>query len=81
VPGLEGSLRLGIPEGTQTGTVLRITGEGIPSLNGHGRGDQYVVVKVVVPTKLSRREKELLRELETLRQRPGGEGHGEDRKG
>jgi len=81
VPGLDGSLRLDIPEGTQTGTVLRITGEGIPSRNGRGRGAQYVIVKVVVPTKLSRREKELLRELETMRHRSGGEGHGEDRKG
>ncbi|OGO07440.1 MAG: molecular chaperone DnaJ [Chloroflexi bacterium RBG_13_60_13] len=80
VPGLEGSLKLDIPEGTQTGAVLRITGEGIPGLNGHGRGDEYVIVKVVVPTKLSRREKELLRELETLRRRSRGESHGEDRE-
>jgi molecular chaperone DnaJ len=81
VPGLQGNLRLDVPEGTQTGTVLRIAGEGVPSLNGHGRGDQYVIVKVVVPTRLSRREKELLRELEALRQRSGGERHGQDRKG
>jgi molecular chaperone DnaJ len=72
VPGLDGSLKLDVPEGTQTGAVLRIVGKGIPSLHSRGRGDEYVVVKVVVPTNLSRREKELLRELETLRQRSGG---------
>jgi molecular chaperone DnaJ len=81
VPGLDGSLKLDVPEGTQTGAVLRIVGKGIPSLHSRGRGDEYVVVKVVVPTNLSRREKELLRELETLRQRSGDDGNGKDREG
>jgi molecular chaperone DnaJ len=81
VPGLDGSLKLDVPEGTQTGAVLRIAGKGIPSPDSRGRGDEYVVVKVVVPTNLSRREKELLRELETLRQRSGGDSDGKDREG
>lgn len=81
VPGLDGALRLDVPEGTQTGAIFRITGGGIPNLGGHGKGDEYVIVKVVTPTNLSRREKELLRELETLQQRSGGDKHGEDREG
>lgn len=81
VPGLDGALKLDVPEGTQTGEVFRIMGEGIPNLGGHGRGDQYVIVKVATPTNLSRREKELLREFEALRQRSGGGRHGEDREG
>jgi len=71
VSGLDGALKLSVPEGTQTGTVFRIDGEGVPHLNGHGRGDEYVVVKVVTPTNLSHREKELLRELQKLRQKSG----------
>lgn len=69
VPTLEGSTRLRIPEGTQTGTVFRIKGKGIPHVNGYGRGDQHVRVKVVTPSKLSERQKELLKEFARL----GGE--------
>jgi len=74
VPGLDGSLKLHIPEGTQTGAVLRIRDKGIPHLGGCGRGDEYVIAKVVTPTNLSPREKELLRELEKLRQKAEGGG-------
>jgi molecular chaperone DnaJ len=81
VPSLDGDLKLDISEGTQTGAVFRVTGEGIPHLDGHGKGDEYVIVKVVTPTKLSRDEKELLREFKTLRQKSGGGRHEEDRKG
>jgi len=73
VPALDGELKLDIPEGTQTGTVFRVENEGIPHIDSHGRGDEYVVVKVVTPTHLSRKEKELLREFERLRQRPEGD--------
>lgn len=81
VPGLDGALSLDVPEGTQTGAIFRITGGGIPSLDGYGKGDEYVIVKVLTPTNLSRRERELLKELETLRQRSGGDKHGEDIEG
>jgi molecular chaperone DnaJ len=67
IPGLEGSLMLDIPEETQSGAVLRIVNKGIPHLNNSGRGDQYVVVKVVTPTGLSREEKELLEKFRDLR--------------
>jgi len=81
VPSLDGDLKLDISEGTQTGAVFRIMGEGIPHLDGPGKGDEYVIVKVVTPTDLSRDEKELLREFETLRQKSGGGKHEEDREG
>lgn len=67
VPSLDGNLKLEIPQGTQTGTVFRIVNEGIPHLDGSGRGDLYVVVKVVTPQDLSEEEKELLREFDRLR--------------
>ncbi len=66
VPCLDGELKLDIPEGTQTGAVLRILGKGIPHLNRPRRGDFYVVVKVATPVGLNQKEKELLREFAEL---------------
>jgi molecular chaperone DnaJ len=66
VPTLDGNADLKIPEGTQTGTIFRIKGKGIPYLNGNGRGDQHVRLKVVTPTKLNEKQKELLREFAKL---------------
>jgi len=66
VPTLDGETVLRIPEGTQTGTVFRLKGKGIPYLHGHGRGDQHVRIKVVTPTRLTERQKELLREFARL---------------
>ncbi|MEW6034205.1 MAG: molecular chaperone DnaJ [Chloroflexota bacterium] len=62
-PGLDGDLKLEIPEGTQTGTVFRLASEGMPRLNGYGRGDMYVAVKVVTPINLTPEARELLRQL------------------
>ncbi len=63
VPTLDGKVKYEIPEGTQPGTVFRFKGKGIPYLKRSGRGDQYVMVNVVVPKKLSNKQKELLREF------------------
>lgn len=63
VPTLEGRANLKVPEGTQTGSVFRMKGLGIPYLSGRGRGDQHVQVKVVTPTKLTDKQRELLQEL------------------
>ncbi len=60
VPTLEGDRSLKIPPGTQPGEVLRVSGAGVPRLRGRGRGDLVVHVRVVVPDKLSRRQKDLL---------------------
>ena len=63
VPTLDGKARIKIPEGTQTGTVFRLRGKGIPRLRGFGSGDQRVRVVVEVPKKLSAKQKEILREF------------------
>jgi molecular chaperone DnaJ len=67
VPALEGRATLRVPEGTQTGTAFRLRGKGIPDVRGGSRGDQYVRVRVVTPTRLTEKEKELIRELSKLR--------------
>jgi molecular chaperone DnaJ len=69
VPGLDGDLTLEIPEGTQTGSVFRVAEKGMPRLNGFGKGDEYVVVRVTTPTDLSRKEKQLLKEFDKLRRK------------
>lgn len=63
VPTLQGTAKLKVPEGTQSGTRFRLKGHGIPDVRGYGRGDQYVVTRVVTPTKLSSKQRELLREF------------------
>jgi molecular chaperone DnaJ len=66
IPTLEGMHKLKVPEGTQSGTVFRVKGKGVPVLNGHGKGDIVVEVKVDVPKKLNKRQRELLNELSGL---------------
>ncbi len=69
VPTLEGEEELVIPAGTQTGTAFRLRGKGVPFLRHSGRGDQVVTVHIQTPTRLSAKQKELLRQLgETLGQ-------------
>ena len=58
---IDGPVKYNLPEGTQTGTTFRLRGKGIPSLNGRGRGDQYVTVTVQVPKNLTSEQKEALR--------------------
>ncbi len=68
VPTLTGNVLLKIPPETQNGQVLRLKGQGMPNLKTpRVRGDLYVETKVVLPQKLSRREKELFQELAHLR--------------
>lgn len=63
VPTLEGEHTLKVPEGTQSGQVLRIRNKGVPVLNGHGKGDLFVEVRIQTPSKLSKRQREILEEL------------------
>lgn len=63
VPTLRGQERLRIPEGTQSGSVFRIRGKGLPNLDGHGQGDLYVSIYVVIPKKLSREQRRLIESL------------------
>lgn len=65
VPGLNGDLALEIPKGIQSGTLLRLAGEGMPYPgNKTRRGDFLVQIKVMTPVKLTERQEELLREFE-----------------
>jgi molecular chaperone DnaJ len=64
---LDGDEDLVIPAGTQSGREFRLRARGVPHVNDRGRGDLRVVVRVEIPTKLARREEELLRELAELR--------------
>ena len=66
VPTLVGPSTIKIPPGTQSGQQLRLRGKGAPSLRSEARGDQFVVVQVVVPRVADERTKEILRELARL---------------
>nr|WP_295969491.1 molecular chaperone DnaJ [uncultured Bacillus sp.] len=63
VPTLHGKVKLKIPAGTQTGTKFRLRGKGIPNVRGRGTGDQHIIVKVITPTKLTEKQKQLLQEF------------------
>ena len=60
---LDGDIELKIPSGTQPNTVFKVKGKGVPHLQHSGRGDLLVTARVVIPGKLSKREKELLKQL------------------
>ena len=64
VPTLEEKAKLKIPAGTQNNTIFRMNGKGIPYLHGHGTGNENVEVIVEVPERLSKKQKELLKEFE-----------------
>ena len=63
VPTLDGDEQIDVPAGTQPGTVVTLRGKGMPSIGRRGRGDQQVVLNVVIPRKLTARQRELLDEL------------------
>lgn len=63
VPTLNGDCKLKIPAGAQSNTVLTLKGQGMPNLRGSGRGDQHIKIVVMIPTKLNKRQKELLKEF------------------
>jgi molecular chaperone DnaJ len=64
---LSGRKTMRIPPETQNGQTFRLAGEGMPRLRGGGKGDLYVKVRVLLPTNLSQRERELFKELRALR--------------
>jgi molecular chaperone DnaJ len=74
VPTLNGTRKLAIPRGTQSGQLFRLKGEGISHMRGHGRGDEIVQVIVKTPTKLTKRQEELLREFAGIEQDKGARG-------
>lgn len=60
IPTIDGNVEYTMPRGTQPGTTFRLRGKGFPSVNGRGRGDQFVTVRVEVPTSLTREQEEAL---------------------
>ena len=66
VPTLDGKVKMKIPEGIQSGTILRLKDKGIPYLRGQGRGDQHVKIKVLTPQKLTEQQRAILSEFASL---------------
>ena len=66
VPTLDGPTTMRIEPGTQPGTTLTLAGEGMPRLRGRGRGDLKVVMDVMVPTRLTAEQRELLKRFEAV---------------
>ena len=61
---LQGGEKLKIPEGTESGTLFKLKGSGMPKIQGLGYGDLYVLIQVTTPKKLSKRARLLLEEVE-----------------
>ena len=72
VPTLRGRAKLTIPPSTQSGKVFRLRGQGLPTMDGGGRGDQLVRAFIEVPKKLTERQKELMREFHEIEQKNAG---------
>ncbi|MEC5422206.1 molecular chaperone DnaJ [Virgibacillus sp. C22-A2] len=66
VPTVHGKVMLKIPAGTQAGKTFRLKGKGAPNVRGYGQGDQHIKVKLITPTNLTERQKELLREFNEI---------------
>lgn len=64
---IDGNIEVKVPAGTQPGTMLKVSGKGAPVVNSGKRGDLLLTVRVIIPHKLSKREKELLDELAKLK--------------
>ena len=63
IPSLDGKIKCKVEPGTQPGTTLRLRGKGVPILNGRGRGDQYVTLRVEIPRNLNDQQRQALRKF------------------
>lgn len=63
IPTIRGEVKMKIPPGTQSSSTLRLKGEGVENINGHGQGDQLVRIQIKTPAKLSAKQKKLFEEL------------------
>jgi molecular chaperone DnaJ len=63
VPTLDGTESVKVPDGTQTGTTLKLRGKGMPDVNGRGRGDLFATVQVQTPRKLTKEQRQLIEQL------------------
>ena len=66
IPILNGTRKMAIPKGTETGEIFQLKGEGFPKLRGYGRGDQLVQVIVKTPKNLTKRQEEIMKEFQEL---------------
>lgn len=77
VPTIDGKITYDMPEGTQPETVFRIKGKGIPNINGKGRGDHFVKVKIEIPKNLTAEQRETLKSFDDS----VGDNHYKEKKG
>lgn len=77
VPTVDGPHTLTVPAGTQHGTVLRVRGRGVPRIHGGARGDQLVIAAIVVPTKLTAKERKAWDDVKASGEEP--ERHAEEK--
>ena len=68
---IDGPIKIKIPAGTQPSTVIRLSQKGIRHVQGAGKGDHYVQVKITIPKSLSSEQKELLREFDSAKKKSG----------
>ena len=72
IPTVRGKALMTVPAGTQSGKVFRLRGQGLPRMEGRGKGDQLVRVFCVVPESLTDRQTEILREFGELEDEKSG---------
>ncbi|MBN1168348.1 DnaJ domain-containing protein [Candidatus Woesebacteria bacterium] len=66
IPTIDGDTKIKIKKGTQSGTMIRLRGKGVPHVRGGGRGDEYVRININVPKSINREQKKLIHELEDI---------------
>lgn len=81
VPTVDGETAVDVPAGTQSGAVVRIRGEGVPGLNGRGRGDLLCRIRVWVPDRLTPEQEQAVRALAALEDEPPGDERRDGRRG
>lgn len=68
---VDGKVTVRIPSGTQPNSLIRLKGKGVPHVQGSGRGDHYLRIKIVIPKNLTSHQKELLKEFENEKGKKG----------